>query len=554
MSDPMSIATGVVGILNAATQLSSALINFTRSAQGAPGLAREITTEINDVQAILTQMQPFILRKEILDASRASMLRVDNIVSIFGSCVLTFSELEKLLDTLKAHDMEIIDRIKWARKESILLSYVQRLQNHKASLSLILNVINAESIMEANKSTQELCILVQNCYQEMSSRLQALESNGLTMIDDEDAWSVVTVTQEGSSVEPLMENSSHQAEFDFVEDLRNSWVYSRNAVFRRPGFSISTTSVRATKWSVLSALTLTDISTISVLDLPITMDEVYNKFRSEQTWTNVFAKPGPLFPDSSRMGQPRQSSKPNNSTDGHDSFDDLQLLRENIDRPSLWCDDCREVSCSTSRGELILHTPCSRHDDFFERAPYCEKCSRDMKQRLTFGSNDNCCLTDCDCGSKTKALLEDGTTSSFRNQRLSCGGEKVSCGTCGRQTTHPTFIGAYPFCEKCMRCSSCSKEVTSTDYARDSQGVLCLPCLSARWGSRRKRMVTKSLNGSRSTRDPIYLDKQLPQLPQTYVERANDTKAQKGFAREDIDPYRTSIRKTMSVDVWVESA
>ena len=558
MSDPISIATGVIGILNAATQLSSALIKFTRSAQGAPSVARQITTEINDVQAILTQMRPFILRREILDASRASMLKVDNVVRIFSSCVLTFSELERLLDTLKTHDMDTVDRIKWAKKESILLSYVQKLQNHKASLSLILNIINAESIMEANKSTKELCRLVQDCYHDMSSRLQALESNGAsirngsTIIDDDDAWSVVTVTQDNSNVGPSMENLSHPVEFDFVEDLQNSWVYSRNAVFRRPGFSISTSSVRATQWSVLSSLTLADISTISVLDLPITIEEVFNESRSEQTWTNEVMETGLPSQTSTWVGQSHQSTRIKDDRRAYDCFDDVKLLRDSISQPSLWCEDCRDLTCSTTSGEIVLYTPCLRHKTCFDRAPYCEKCSRDMKQRLIFGSNDNCCLTDCDCGSKIKALLEDGATSSFRNEHLSCDGERVSCGMCGRQTIHPTFIGARPFCGKCMKCSSCCKEISSTSYARDSEGVLCVECVNARWGYRRKRTIAKPLYGSRPTRHPKYLDKQLPQLPPTNVERAVDTNAQREIPSEDFTPYGSSIWKTTTVDIWVE--
>ena len=48
MSDPLSIATGVVGVLTAAAQISSLLISFTKSAKAAPQQAQVIVTEVGD--------------------------------------------------------------------------------------------------------------------------------------------------------------------------------------------------------------------------------------------------------------------------------------------------------------------------------------------------------------------------------------------------------------------------------------------------------------------------------------------------------------------------
>lgn len=142
MSDPLSIAAGVVGILTAAAQISSILIDFTRSAKGAPHQAQVIITEVNDTSGILSRLQAFILGKEFADTARTSMLRVDQVINVVSGCVLTFSELQKLLDELETGKMGILDRVKWTRKEATIAGLIQRLQNHKASLSLILNILN----------------------------------------------------------------------------------------------------------------------------------------------------------------------------------------------------------------------------------------------------------------------------------------------------------------------------------------------------------------------------------------------------------------------------
>ena len=142
MADPLSITAGVIGVITAAAQISSLLIKFTRSVKEAPQQARVIITEVSDTSGILSHLQSFLLGNEFLDRSRTSLLKVDQVVTIVSGCVLTFSELEKLLDEMKAENMAVLDCMKWARKESAIMDLIQRLQNHKASLSLMLNILN----------------------------------------------------------------------------------------------------------------------------------------------------------------------------------------------------------------------------------------------------------------------------------------------------------------------------------------------------------------------------------------------------------------------------
>ena len=142
MSDPLSIASGVVGIVMAAVHISKILTKFTKSTIAAPQQANVVLTEVSDIGVILSHLQSFLLGLDTSDRSRTSLLKVEKVVTIVSGCVLTFSELEKLLDEMETGDMDILDRFKWARKESVIVGLIQRLQNHKASLSLILNILN----------------------------------------------------------------------------------------------------------------------------------------------------------------------------------------------------------------------------------------------------------------------------------------------------------------------------------------------------------------------------------------------------------------------------
>lgn len=142
MSDPLSIAAGVIGVVTAAAQISSILINLTKSTIAAPRQAQLVLTEVSHISAILSQLQFYLFGLEIPDRSRTSLLNVEKLVTVVSDCVLTFSELEKVLDGFKTEGLDVLDRLKWVKKESAIMGLIQRLQNHKASLSLVLGILN----------------------------------------------------------------------------------------------------------------------------------------------------------------------------------------------------------------------------------------------------------------------------------------------------------------------------------------------------------------------------------------------------------------------------
>ena len=313
MADPLSIAAGVIGILSVAAEISSVLIKFTSTVKDAPKQAQVVATEVSDVSRILSHLQSFLLGTESYDRSRSSLLRVDQLVTLVGSCVLTFSELEKILHELKIEGMGLLNRIGWARKETIIMGLIQRLQNHKASLSLILNVLNgyglkilllfeyqiltagSNTILEAKFSIDRLHVLMEDYYKDMVSRVQDLEQRERRWLGDES----LTLNQDDSvSIRTDIGNSPDFSSFEFgfaesgsvhqvsfIEDLENSWVYKRNGVCRETASTFSITDAHSTTWSCLSSLSVAEISNISVISLPITVNEVFSSWRFAQTWS-----------------------------------------------------------------------------------------------------------------------------------------------------------------------------------------------------------------------------------------------------------------------------
>ena len=131
MTDPLSITAGVVGILNAATHASSLLYKWIKSAKEAPQQAEAAWVEINEIRGILCSLQSLLLGNGLLQQSGASILQVDQLVVTISGCVLTFPELEKLLERVKVENRDILDRIKWINNQSTVAVLIQRLQYRK---------------------------------------------------------------------------------------------------------------------------------------------------------------------------------------------------------------------------------------------------------------------------------------------------------------------------------------------------------------------------------------------------------------------------------------
>ena len=105
-------------------------------------MAKTVIIEVNDLSTILSQLQCFILGREQCEQTRAALLRLDQLVTIVSSCVLTFSEFRALLDAMKTDDMHVLDKLKWVRRQDEIKSLTQRLNTHKTSLSLVLDILN----------------------------------------------------------------------------------------------------------------------------------------------------------------------------------------------------------------------------------------------------------------------------------------------------------------------------------------------------------------------------------------------------------------------------
>ncbi|KAL8790256.1 MAG: hypothetical protein Q9195_006413 [Heterodermia aff. obscurata] len=286
MSDPLSVAAGVLGIITAAAQISSLLTRFTKNVKDAPEQAHVILTDVTDTSRILSHLQVFVLDAGSVSQSKTCLLHIESVVAIVTGCVATFSELQRLLESLRLDGMTVLDRLKWTRDESSINALGSRLQTHKASLSLMLDVLNGNTMQEIKTTVERLDSTVADNYQDILKRVQALEMQQslessqlpLQIEPPKFRWSIATVPDQipATDDESVTKRSSRLFNFKFEQDLSGSRVY-KNIAFQGSTSSLLSTDEPASRWSTISDLTVADImSQMSVLNLAITSSEVYN--------------------------------------------------------------------------------------------------------------------------------------------------------------------------------------------------------------------------------------------------------------------------------------
>ncbi|KAK0517095.1 hypothetical protein JMJ35_000250 [Cladonia borealis] len=270
----------------------------------------ELLADVNGLSTVLSHLQTYLLGTASPTRSRASLILVEQVLVTLAECVTTFSELEDVLGTSK-HDaeMDVLNRMKWATKESKVAVIQRRLQSNKSSLTLMLTVLQCKSMEEAESAMTRLCDLVEQVLasnQDMSRRLRNMDdkpvhipnSPGPGPEDDATTSSSGTITPPPPGLPPdRLPDNVQRSKFGFVfeEDLFASRVY-RKPLFSDSRLSLVTSAARTTASSVLSALSLTDVSNISILAVPVYAHEISNQDRytfGDFSWepSNMLATP-----------------------------------------------------------------------------------------------------------------------------------------------------------------------------------------------------------------------------------------------------------------------
>ncbi|KAG8670537.1 GTPase activating protein (GAP) for Rho1p [Fusarium poae] len=288
MADPLSVAASVVGLLTAAAQVSKIIANVANKARHAPEECRRIKSEVDDIRNVLVTLQLFILNPRQASRSRTSLIMVEQVVATLAACVTTFSELDTFVTVLE-NDVGILDRLRWASKSKDIQGILVRLESHKSSLTLILTILTCQSQDDAESRVDKLCDLVEEMLFQnptLKQRLAALDTGGQAAdpgdtIDTRLNETSVEATDEGEDVPPAADSQPRWQRnaygFTFEEVLMSSRAYRMVATDNSDAFSVISSAGRTASWSMLSGLSLSEISHIGIQAIPIYVTDITNK-------------------------------------------------------------------------------------------------------------------------------------------------------------------------------------------------------------------------------------------------------------------------------------
>jgi hypothetical protein len=140
--DPLDVATSLVGLLGSAGKVAALLLVVRKAISEAPQMMDQMISQVGELQISLSAVQSFLLGISSAPRGRISMIRVEQLVAILTEAVLTFSELEALVTSIVQDKgrLPIMSRLLSLWKEDVVTSIMLRMERHKSSLSLMLNI------------------------------------------------------------------------------------------------------------------------------------------------------------------------------------------------------------------------------------------------------------------------------------------------------------------------------------------------------------------------------------------------------------------------------
>ncbi|GAP90620.2 hypothetical protein SAMD00023353_4800690 [Rosellinia necatrix] len=320
--DGLSVAASVVGLLTAANEIVKLLGPYISASRATPPIAVHVRDETETTRVVLVGLQALVREFPAGVSRGGALVGVDQLVTILTGGVLLFAELEGAVRGLAAapsrgapadqearepllsthRQLPLRSRVQWARHEKSLADLLSRLQGFKVSVTAILTLLRCDSDRRAELLQTELAVSISTLLEknrDLSRRIVHLEGvvdagtirsrNRQTIVSELTMRSGVrgaiaarsssSQREEMPGSDPLprdVPDPRPRSLFEFERDLVASRVY-RRVKRDTMDFSFRSSVSRANDWSILSGLSLADISALSVIALPLDLQDVVNR-------------------------------------------------------------------------------------------------------------------------------------------------------------------------------------------------------------------------------------------------------------------------------------
>ncbi|KAF2824513.1 hypothetical protein CC86DRAFT_457249 [Ophiobolus disseminans] len=289
----LEVSAAIIGILAAAGKVAETLGPLVSAFVQAPKHAQTILTEIKHTETILLGLDALFGDLNTSPRQRRNFIRLDQLIAAFTDGVLLFSELEALVSQLgKDLKGSTRSRTRWAKHKSELDTVLSRLVSFKVSIDLMLNILRCDSDVDAQRDRDELLTMTSTLLAHnldlarRIARLEGQDQDGGSVVTyrPSSPTSVMTVTHSSENIRPehnsktftqILMSASQKAHYE--HELEASRVY-RKAQRDIDDITSRRSIALSHAWSALSEVSLAAISAISVLGLPLYLDEISNAY------------------------------------------------------------------------------------------------------------------------------------------------------------------------------------------------------------------------------------------------------------------------------------
>lgn len=136
--DPLSITSAIAGLIVAGAKVFG-LLEAISSIKDSPSIIKDARNELQHTNITIKALQRLLEQRERLK-TRGELIQVDELRVVLSDVMLQLSELETFLEFL-ARLEKLRVAIMWGKYCRKLEEHLARLQRHKLSLSLILNIL-----------------------------------------------------------------------------------------------------------------------------------------------------------------------------------------------------------------------------------------------------------------------------------------------------------------------------------------------------------------------------------------------------------------------------
>ncbi|KAK1701611.1 hypothetical protein BDP67DRAFT_572627 [Colletotrichum lupini] len=347
MADPLSIAGSVAGLLATAVKVYNTTYNFVSSAIDAPESAMQMFQLIEETMMTLSSVHKLLRSLDSFSSSRKNMIQLDHLSIVITHSVLTLSKLESIVcrqDGLRS-------QMRWALwHEKKILALLPRLESQKSTLAVMITILNSETQEEAIRSQATMLAKVDEILEQNRTLAEHLK-----LLDSEASWDTRSVkfmndassimSRPGSTQGVIYRSPSSVLQRpqpldgstimtlsrrNFELDLGQSRVYKRTQDREIDRSSFTTSNAPTSAWSMLSGLSIGDISIVSAFRLPITLKEI-NKIAPGSIFSGLLMDHQSMEDQTRPEGSERSDSRSRALSKGEKSAGTLAFKSDDSD-------------------------------------------------------------------------------------------------------------------------------------------------------------------------------------------------------------------------------